>query len=60
MKEVVAKLTICCATAAHVPAAAGQWIYQPYLLWVGVVLLIVSFFVNGARSPASQRARTAN
>jgi putative MFS transporter len=49
-----------CAIAAHVPAAAGQWIYQPYLLWVGVVLLIVSFFVNGARSPASQRASTAN
>ena len=45
-----------CATAAAVPAAAGQLIYQPYLLWVGVVLLIVSFFVNGSRSPASQTA----
>ncbi|HWS09293.1 MAG TPA: MFS transporter, partial [Xanthobacteraceae bacterium] len=45
-----------CATAAAVPAAAGQLIYQPYLLWVGIVLLIVSFFVNGSRSPASQTA----
>ena len=48
-----------CATAAAVPAAAGQWIYQPYLLWVGIVLLIVSLFVNGSRSPASQTASTA-
>lgn len=45
-----------CATAAAVPAAAGQLIYQPYLLWVGIVLLIVSLFVNGSRSPASQTA----
>jgi putative MFS transporter len=49
-----------CAAAAAVPAAAGQWIYQPYLLWVGIVLLIVSFFVNGSRSPSSQTASTAN
>src|SRR5580704_12941535 len=48
-----------CATAATVPAAAGQLIYQPYLLWVGIVLLIVSLFVNGSRSPASQTASTA-
>jgi putative MFS transporter len=48
-----------CATAANVPAAATQWIYHPYLLWVGIVLLVVSFFVNGARSPSSQTAKTA-
>jgi hypothetical protein len=42
-----------------VPAAAGQLIYQPYLLWVGIVLLIVSFFVNGSRSSSSQTASTA-
>jgi putative MFS transporter len=45
-----------CAAAAAVPAAAGQWIYQPYLLWVGIVLLIVSFFINGSRSVSSQTA----
>ncbi len=45
-----------CVAAAAVPAATGQLVYQPYLLWVGIVLLIVSFFVNGSRSPASQTA----
>ena len=47
-----------CATAAGTPAAAGQWIYQPYALWLGVALLVVSFFVNGSRSPSSQTAST--
>jgi hypothetical protein len=49
-----------CVTAAGVPAATGQWIYHPYLLWVGIVLLIGSFFVNGSRSPSSQTASTAS
>lgn len=48
-----------CTAAAGAPAAAGQLIYHPYLLWVGIVLLIGSFFFNGSRSPASQTASTA-
>jgi putative MFS transporter len=48
------------AAGAGVPAAAGQWVYHPYLLWVGIVVLVASFFVNGSRSPSSQTASTAS
>jgi putative MFS transporter len=48
-----------CTSAAGAPAAAGQLIYHPYLLWVGVVLLLGSFFANGSRSASSQTAKTA-
>jgi MFS transporter, putative metabolite:H+ symporter len=43
-----------CAVAAAVAELSGQWAYHPYLLWVGIALIIGTFFMSASRNPSSQ------
>jgi hypothetical protein len=44
-----------CAVTAGAAELAGQWAYHPYLLWVGVAVIIGTFFLTASRSTASQK-----
>jgi MFS transporter, putative metabolite:H+ symporter len=45
-----------CQIAVGAAELAGQWAYRPYFLWVGVAIIVATFFVTASRTSSSKKA----
>jgi Sugar (and other) transporter len=48
-----------CAVSVGAAELAGQWAYRPYLMWIGIALILGSFLLNTLQGQATKKTRSA-